>query len=162
MPALKIILICTLALIFYQDLKERQVYWFLFPLFATCSAVLFYTSTIPELFYVSVGMNIICISILLLIVFLYSRLKLKTTFYKTIGLGDVLLFIGLVFSFSTISFLVIFVFSLLFALVSHLLVKQYSKFQTVPLAGYISLFYSIAYISYWTGLTPSLYAFWSW
>ncbi|MBC2844621.1 hypothetical protein [Winogradskyella flava] len=159
MPILKIILICTLALIFYQDLKERQVYWFLFPLFAACSAVLFYTSTIPELFYVSVGMNIICISILLLIVFLYSRLKLKTTFYKTIGLGDVLLFVGLVFSFSTISFLVIFVFSLLFALVSHLLVKQYSKFHTVPLAGYISLFYGIAYISYWTGLTPSLYAF---
>lgn len=147
----------TLGLIFYQDLKERQVYWFLFPLFGICSAVLFYKNTLPELFYVSVGMNFIFISILLLIILLYSKLKLKSNFSETFGLGDVLLFVGLIFSFSTISFLVIFVFSLLFALATHLISKQYSKLQSVPLAGYISLFFGLAYIAYWTGITSSLY-----
>lgn len=158
MLILKIILIGVLGLIFYQDLKERQVYWFLFPLFGICSAILFYTSTLPELFYIAVGMNFIFISILLLIVFLYSKLKLKSSFNDAFGLGDVLLFIGLIFSFSTISFLIIFVFSLVFALLVHLVIKQYSKLQSVPLAGYISLFFGFAYLTHWAGITTSLYA----
>lgn len=155
---LKIILIFILGLIFYQDLKERQVYWFLFPLYGICSAILFYNSTLPELFYVAIGMNFIFISILLLIVFLYSKLKLKSNFSDAFGLGDVLLFVGLIFSFSTISFLIIFVFSLLFSLVVHLIIKHYSKHLSVPLAGYISLFFGLAYISHWIGITSSLYA----
>jgi hypothetical protein len=68
------------------------------------------------------------------------------------------LFIGLIFSFSTISFLTIFVFSLLFTLVTHLIIKQYSKLQSVPLAGYISLFFGLTYLSYWSGITTSLYS----
>lgn len=157
MVIIKIILIGILGSIFYQDFKERHVYWFLFPLFGFCSAFLFYNSTLPELFYIAVGMNFIFISILLLIVFLYTKLKLKSSFNEAFGLGDVLLFIGLIFSFSTISFLVIFVFSLLFALVLHLIIKQYSKLQSVPLAGYISIFFGLVYISHWIGITSSLY-----
>jgi hypothetical protein len=158
MLILKTLLIASLGLIFYQDLKERQVYWFLFPVFGVCSALIFYKSTLPELFYVSIGMNFIFISILLLVIFLYSKLKLKSNFKDAFGLGDVLLFIGLIFSFSTISFLVIFVFSLLFALIVHAFVKQQSKFQSVPLAGYISLFFGITYVFHWLGITSSLYA----
>jgi len=158
MVILKIILIIVLSSIFYQDLKERQVYWFLFPLFAVCGAILFYSNTLPELFYVSIGMNFIFISIMLSIVFLYSKLKLKSKFNEAFGLGDVLLFLGLIFSFSTISFLIIFVFSLIFSFVTHFIIKQYSKLQSVPLAGYISLFFALAYISHWTGITTSLYA----
>jgi hypothetical protein len=85
-------------------------------------------------------------------------LKLKTKVSDVFGLGDVLLFIGLIFSFSTISFLIIFVFSLLFALSVHLMVKQYSKFPSVPLAGYISLFFGMVYLSHWVGISSSLYA----
>ena len=158
MIILKIILIGVLGLIFYQDLKERQVYWFLFPLFSICSAALFYNSTLPELFYVAVGMNVSFILILLLIVFLYSKIKLNSSFNEAIGLGDVLMFIGLVFSFSTVSFLVIFVCSLVFSLTVHLIIKRYSKLQSVPLAGYISLFFSLIYLSHWAGITTSLYA----
>jgi hypothetical protein len=159
MLILKIILIVSLSLILYQDIKERQVFWFLFPLFAISGAILFYKSTLPELFYLSVGMNLIFISILLLVVCLYAKIKLSSNFNEVFGLGDILLFIGLVFSFSTISFLIIFVFSLLFALATHLIAKHYSKFHTVPLAGYMSLFFGITYLSHWTGFTSSLYVF---
>ena len=158
MVILKILLISTLGFIFYQDIKERAVYWFLFPVFGLCGAVLFYNNTLPELFYVSILMNSIFISLLLLVVFLYSKLKLKSNFFDAIGLGDVLLFLGLVFSFSTVSFLIIFVFSLLFALLLHVFIKQYSKLKSVPLAGYISLFFALAYLSHWSGVTSSLYA----
>ncbi|WP_299334902.1 hypothetical protein [uncultured Psychroserpens sp.] len=157
MVILKIILISSFSLIFYQDFRERQVYWFLFPFFGFCSAILFYNSTLPELFYVSIGMNFIFISTLLLIVFLYSKLKLKSNFQEVFGLGDVLLFLALIFSFSTISFLIVFVFSLLFSLLMHLVLKHYSKCQSVPLAGYMSLFFAIIYVSDWIGLTSSLY-----
>lgn len=158
MIILKIILVMTFILIFYQDFKERQVYWFLFPIFGLCSAILFYNSTLPELFYVSVGMNLIFISILLLVVFLYSKLKLKSKFSEVFGLGDVLLFIALIFSFSTLSFLIVFVFSLLFSLLMHFALKHYSKFQSVPLAGYMSLFFALTYLSDWIGITSTLYA----
>ncbi len=157
MLVLKIITIVSLILIFYQDFKAREVYWFLFPVFGICSAILFYNSTLPALFYVSVGMNFICIFILLLVVFLYAKLKLKSAFNEVFGLGDVLLFLGLIFSFSTISFLVIFVFSLVFSLMLHLIIKRYSKLQSVPLAGYISLFFGMVYLSHWSGIISSLY-----
>ena len=158
MLLLKAILITSLGLIFYQDLKERQVFWFLFPTFALCSATVFYQNTLPELFYISIGMNFIFVTILLLIVFLYIKIKLKSSFKEAFGLGDVLMLLGLVFSFSTVSFLIIFVFSLLFSLVMHLVIKKYTRFQTVPLAGYISLFFVIAYMADWFGITLSLYA----
>ncbi len=158
MLAIKTILIVCLGMIVYQDLKERQVFWFLFPIFALSGAGLFYKNTLPELFYISVGLNFMFITILLLFVFLYAKIKLKSSFSQAFGLGDVLLFIGLVFSFSTISFLIVFVFSLLFSLVVHLIVKQFSKFQTVPLAGYISLFFGMIYLSNWFGIISSLYA----
>lgn len=157
MLLIKVILILTLGLIFYQDLKARMVYWFLFPVLGICSAILFYNNTLPELFYVSVVMNSVFVIILLLAVYTYSKVKLKVSFDSAFGLGDVLLFVGLIFSFSTISFLVVFVFSLLFALTLHLVVKQYSKLETVPLAGYISLFFGISYLFQWTGIINSLY-----
>lgn len=158
MLILKIILITSLGLIFYQDLKERLVYWFLFPILGICSAVLFHNSTLPELFYVSIGMNLMFIAILMAVLFLYAKLKLRSDLDKVFGLGDMLMFICIAFSFSTISFIVIFVFSLFFALVLHLIVKQRTQLQTVPLAGYISLFFGIAHITQWTGVTTSLYA----
>ena len=157
MIVLKIILIVLFALIFIQDYKERQVYWFLFPLVALCSGFLFYTSTLPELFLVSIALNSSFIIILLLVVVLYAKLVLKLKVSETFGLGDALLFMGLVFSFSTVSFLTIFVFALFFSLVIHVMLKKYSKLKTVPLAGYLSLFFGLSYIAFWTGITNSLY-----
>ncbi len=158
MLLLKIILIGILILIFNQDIMERQVYWFLFPMLGACSGILFYSETMPVLFFTSVSMNFIFILILLFTLFLYAKLKLKSKFREVFGLGDVLLFICLIFSFSTVSFLIIFVFALIFSLTTHLLIKQFSKLKTVPLAGYISLFFAFVYLSSWTGITSSLYA----
>jgi hypothetical protein len=67
------------------------------------------------------------------------------------------LFFALVFSFSSVSFIIIFICSLVFSLVIHLSVKQKSKYKTIPLAGYMSLFFLITYVSYWSGLIGGLY-----
>jgi hypothetical protein len=47
--------------------------------------------------------------------------------------------------FSTISFLTLFVFSLVFALVVHQFLKNNHPEETVPLAGYMSLFFGSIY-----------------
>ena len=158
MIVLKIILLLLLGLIFFQDYKDRQVYWFLFPLVGLFSGYLFYQSTLPELFLVSVGLNALFISFLLFIVVLYSKLILKLKFTEAFGLGDALLFVSLIFSFATVSFLIIFVFALFFSLLIHLILKKYSALKTVPLAGYLSLFFGFSYIASWLGITNSLYA----
>ncbi|WP_299223882.1 hypothetical protein [uncultured Psychroserpens sp.] len=145
-------------LVFYQDYRERQVYWFLFPLIALSCGLLFYNQTLPELFIVSVLLNGVFIGLLLLAAFCYSRLVLNIKFNEAFGLGDTLLFISLIFSFSTISFIVLFVFALVFSLIIHLILKSYSATTTVPLAGYLSLFFGVSYVALWSGLTNTLYA----
>ena len=154
---LKSILIIALILILIQDVKERQVYWALFPLVGLCGGILYYKNTLHELFYISVLMNIAFVSMLLLVLFLYARLKLKTQLKNTFGLGDILMFLALSFSFSTVSFLVIFIFSLFFSLVLYFVLKKKKKIATVPLAGYMGLFFVFAYLSFWFGISDSLY-----
>ena len=156
MILIKITLILVLSFIVYQDIKERQVYWFLFPISALCFAILFYLKTIEALFYMSVIINMIFVFILLLIVFLYTKIKLKTNFRKAFGLGDVLLFLALTFSFSSVSFIVLFCSALIFSLVLHLIINK--KSTSVPLAGYMSLFFGCTYIAYWLGFINSIYS----
>ncbi|WP_298760654.1 general secretion pathway protein [uncultured Psychroserpens sp.] len=158
MLIVKLILILLFAMIFFQDYKDRRVHWFLFPLVALCSGFLFYKSTLPELFLVSVALNTFFILFLLLVVTLYSKFVLKVNVTETFGLGDAFLFISLIFSFSTVSFLVVFVFALFFSLIIHLILKKYSRCKTVPLAGYLSLFFGFSYLAFWFGITNSLYA----
>ncbi len=157
MTILKIILIVILAYICFQDIKERQIYWILLPIVAGLCSVLFYKSTLQELFFNAVLLNFSFVLLLILIIFVYSKIKHKSNFFNVIGLGDVLLFFGLALSFSTISFIVIFISALIFSLALHLLLKQKSTFNTIPLAGYMSLFFAITYISFWSGVINGLY-----
>jgi len=144
-------------MVFIQDIKERKVHWFLFPIISFCAGYLFFQNTIAQSFYYNLLFNFIFICILLTTVFLYSKLKLKTSITNTFGLGDGLLFLALVFSFSSITFIILFVGGLIFSLVMHLILKQKSKYKTVPLAGYLSLFFALVYISYWVGIINSVY-----
>lgn len=154
---IKIMLIGLFIVIGFQDIIERQAYWFLFPLIGIFCGILFYNDTLPELFLSAISMNILFVSMLMLIVFLYSRLKLKISFFDAMGLGDILLFLGLSFAFSTVSFIILFVSAMIFSLALHLLLNKKSTFKTIPLAGYMSLFFSITYIAYWSGLINGLY-----
>jgi hypothetical protein len=158
MPVIvKLVLVFTLVLVFYQDTRDRKVYWFAFPLIALCCGFLYYQHSLMELFYTSIIINLIFVGLLFMVIYLYSKFKLKTDFKNTFGFGDTLLFLALAFSFSSVSFITLFVFSLIFALVLHLLYKKRYKLKTVPLAGYMSLFFCLVYIAYWLGFVNQLY-----
>lgn len=154
---IKIVLIASFTLVFYQDLKERKVFWFLFPIIAVSSAFLMYSNMFETLFLTTIILNVSLIILLLLTVFIYAKLKLKTALSKTFGLGDGLLFFALAFTFSSISFFILFVFGLIFSLLLHLFFKSSSKFETVPLAGYLSFFFALSYLASWSGILTNLY-----
>ncbi len=155
----KIGLLLSLSIIFLQDNKDRKVYWFLFPMTAICSGVLLYSKLTPILFYTTIIVNISVVIFLLIVVFLYARFKLKVPAHTTFGLGDALLFLALTFTFTSLSFIILFVFGLLFSLLIHLVVKRKSNHTTVPLAGYLSLFFIIIYITNWFGGLKNIYLF---
>ncbi len=157
MTFIKIILITSLLIVFWQDLKVREVYWFLFPIVAFTSGTLLFSKMFSELFYITLVINISFVLILILVIFIYSKIKLKSSIEKVFGLGDGLIFLALAFTFSSVSFLILFIFGLIFSLILHLVLKNKSEYTSVPLAGYLSLFFSISYISHWSGLLKTVY-----
>lgn len=143
---LKGVLIGVFLFIFYQDCKDRKVFWFLYPIVGILVFVLQMQSVTIYPALTNSAINLVLVSFLLLICYLYSRLKLKKAFLdEVLGLGDLLFFIFISFSFSIISFLVLFVFSLLFSLLLHLALKHRDSQSTVPLAGYMALFFGVVY-----------------
>lgn len=146
MWAIKIILIATLFGIFVEDYKDRKVYWFFYPIVGIIAFFLHSIIVGWEVALSNSVVNIAFTTIILAIAFLYAATKLKRPFLKEVfGIGDVLFFLFISFSFSTISFLVLFVFSLLLSLLLHRLLN--SVHTTVPLAGYMSSFFAVVYMA---------------
>lgn len=138
---LKLAAIFCLGCISYQDFKERSVYWFLFPILAILMVCMHYLSTNSYILGLSILSNIFLVSLVLLILFLYTKLIQRKQFLDTsFGLGDLLFFYALSLSFPTLTFIIIFVFSIFFSLLCFLIFKKNMKYETVPLAGFQSLF----------------------
>lgn len=157
MVLLKVVLLVSLTAILVQDMKERRLYWFL-PFFVLVSGgLLFYNEVLPDRFWLAIAVNLCFVAILLSVVFLYTRYKLKIPLRESFGLGDGLLFMALAFGLNSIPFIVTFVFSLIFSLSLHLALKKKSTFKTVPLAGYMGLFYIFVYLAFWFGPIDSVY-----
>ncbi|MFK7750845.1 MAG: prepilin peptidase [Kordia sp.] len=144
-------------IIAYQDIKERSVYWFLFPIVACTAGYLYYTNTFFELFWKTSIVNLGIIMLVFLALQTYTKFKLRTGLKEVFGLGDALLFIGLCVAFPIASFIIFFVFSLLFSLIIHFVLKNKMKMKSVPLAGYMSVFFIGVYSMNWTGFLPNLY-----
>lgn len=144
--------------IFYQDIKERNVYWFLFIIVASCGGYLYYVDTFFELFWRTSIINLAIVGIIFLVLIAYTKFKLKVSLKDVFGLGDAILFMGLCVAFPVAAFIIFFVFSLLFSLIVHFAFKQKVQETSVPLAGYMSLFFIGIYLLHWTGFIPNIYS----
>lgn len=144
---IKIILILVLFLILVQDYKDRKVYWFLYPIVGLLVFLLQCNQNEFEVTFINSAINLAFVSLLLLIAYCYNLIKLKLNFLEEVfGLGDILFFIFISFSFSTVSFITLFVFSLIFSLLLHQLFKNKNSDTSIPLAGYMSLFFGTIYL----------------
>ncbi|SMP36644.1 hypothetical protein SAMN06265346_12336 [Flavobacterium hercynium] len=135
-----------------------MVYWFLYPVVGILAFGI-------QLHYVPLaiglsnfGFNLLFVSLILGISFLYLRLR-KLAITAAIGLGDILFFAFITFTFSIVSFLVLFIFSLMFAVILHFVLSLKKEQQTVPLAGYMSLFFLVVYTITFFHNSSFLYAY---
>lgn len=157
---LKLLLVVVFFIVFYQDNKDRFVYWFLYPLIGLLVFSIQIGSVKIFLALVNVSLNLLFVSFLLLTSYLYSKIRLQAASFKDVfGAGDILFFIFISFSFATASFLVLFVFALFFSLLLHLLFKHKNTDKTVPLAGYMALFFGSIYAVSFFCETNYLYAY---
>lgn len=139
MLAVNIVMMGLLFWIFYEDLKERKVTLAVLLLLFVVGSFLNIQQQIWEVFFISSILNLSVVLMVLLVLFIYTKVKLKQPLFEVFGLGDVLFFIFMAISFPTTTFLVLFSTSLIFSFViSVTFQKQLKKF--VPLAGLQALF----------------------
>lgn len=158
--AIKILLFLSLMFIFFQDYRDRKVYVFLFPLFGILGTYVFFLNSALEYYIFSICINFGVVLIVVLMNYLIAKLVLKKNLLKeAMGLGDILFFIAFAFCFPTVTFINLFVFSILFTFVLHWILTKLLKNKTsdVPLAGYMSLFLISIYLVSWLNLYDSLY-----
>ena len=155
---LEILWMLILGMLFYQDMKDRKVYlWLLVSgIFIGGFLHLQYQNFIV-FFAITCG-NLLFITIIFALLWLYAKLKLKKKIFEVFGTGDLLFFVLLAVSLPAVSFLMVFVFSLLFSLLIFLLFKQRFTSKTVPLAGLQSLFLGLVLIANKALVSVHLYA----
>lgn len=142
----KIVLILIFIIIFYQDFKERLVNWFLYVFVGILAFSIHCSSSNFNFALFNIKINLLIVLGILMVCYIYSKVIMKKVFFdEVMGLGDVFFFIAISLGFTVIPFLVLFVFSLVFSLFLHLVLNYKKKELTLPLAGYMSLFYAAIY-----------------
>lgn len=132
----------------YQDFKDRSISLIMVILTAILvSWSGYYYLEINQILKFA-AINVAIISIHLFVVSIYYFLKnrkLTMIVNNQIGLGDILVLIVVCFAFSPLNFTTFLMLSLALTLLFHQLGRQIWKgsAETIPLAGYLSLFYII-------------------
>lgn len=135
-----------LALIFLQDIKYRAVSWILFPaVVLVLMAGAFFGEIHFQTWFSSIAMNwgfLILNMAFLMGWFSIKGVSAKAVLQKFLGLGDLLFFVVMAFSLPFPAFPIIFVASLLLALMAGLVLLKGPPFH---LRGYRRLYWPAAY-----------------
>jgi hypothetical protein len=147
-----IILLIFLIIIAVQDIRNREVSWYLFPM-AFSVILVKALSMLPyeELFF-NFSMNLMFIGLQLIVLFSFYAMKNKkfiNIINKYIGIGDLIFFVLLCAGFSPLVFGCYLVASFLFAIIAFYVVNIFIKksISTIPLAGGLALSYSLLLIA---------------
>jgi len=152
-----VVIICC-GIIAFQDFRERAVLWFLFPILAIALAVLHLKNNSLEAFLWFSLINFILVSVILLVLFLYTKYIMRKKFINvSFGIGDILFFYALTLGFPSITFIFIFVGSILFSIILFLIFKNKWSLNTVPLAGLMGLYLLGVFIINYLPNMPFLY-----
>lgn len=115
--------------------------WILFPLLGILMGALYYWHTIPQIYLTNTVINFAFVTLTIGILYIYCKLIAKEIFInQSFGMGDLFYFYAFALGFPTITFIVLFAFSLVFSLLIFLFLKKRLHLKTVPLAGLMALF----------------------
>jgi len=155
----KIVLMLTLVSIAYQDLKDRMIYLFLFPLCGLCFGFLSYKAMGWLFLTEHLFFNVLFIGITLTVIGVYYRLKYGFTFAKAIvGKGDYWMFFATCFAMSSSAFILFSLASTIAALIVVITLRRIrdrnEDASQIPLAGYMAIFYILLFSVQWSiGIT---------
>lgn len=141
---LYLIIFCILlAVVSYQDFKDRAIDWFL-PIFLIGNALLLHFRLLSGLQWTYILGNLTIICIQLFVLCIYFSIKsgnITNIVNRQLGLGDILFFLPITILFSPLHFIAFFVVSLIVTLLSAVLLRFIKKIDntSIPLAGAMSL-----------------------
>lgn len=144
-----IILVSSLLCIVYQDFKSRMINVF-FPLMIFCFSAHVLWQKIGVSFWDIVVINAGFFLVIFSFLFAYLSVKNKAIinpFKNYFGLGDFMFFICITPFFSGLHFLMYFVFSMLFSIFCHLVLKKRFLKDSIPLAGCASMLLLLVLLS---------------
>lgn len=150
-------LIIVLLFVFFQDLKNRSVMIILLIATGILFALQMYFHLSWHMFLIGIAVNLTFVCGLFVVLYIYAKFILKKPFLNAIGLGDLFFFGCMALGFPTMTFLILFSFSLFFAVLLYVFFKRKLMQQTVPLAGFQSLFIAIVLLVSWNTTTVDLY-----
>lgn len=161
MLIVKIILLASMLYIAYEDFRFRAVSLYSFIGFGG-TAIIYsllqqgLISTLKSSFW-----NLVIVIFQLAVTFLYFRLVKKqagTFINKSLGAGDLIFLIPVLFLFSPINFICIYIVSLLLVLFSFALYTVvFKRVKTIPLAGGLSMVMSFFLAGFWIYKPAVLY-----
>jgi hypothetical protein len=137
------------AITAYQDFKDRAISWFLPLCIFILGCIEFLgiegQSLKEPLF------SLVFLVIQMGIVFGYFSFKKKTFRInftnELIGWGDLLFFVAMTPFFNLRTYLILFIAGLVFSLIGHQILNKIRPSASIPLAGWLSIFYSIYLIT---------------
>lgn len=135
------ILLITLVIVFIQDWKYRKIHIIL-PLIIFITSFLMIAIkkyALLEIVLFNVGFFLVTLCFLTIYMSLKSK-KILNPFMHYFGLGDLLFYIAITPLFLLHNYVLFFILSLFFAVCMQFGLKKIIKEQTVPLAGFSSLF----------------------
>jgi hypothetical protein len=131
----------VLLLVFFQDLKSRTIHLALPIAIFLLSLFINYLSLDMSFDVISYNVVFILINVIgLSIYFSFKNKVLVNPIDTYIGLGDIIFFLALTPLLHFKPFILFFVIGLFFSLLIHFVFLLFKPVQTIPLAGYLSLF----------------------
>lgn len=160
MPIPELLTVLCLAVVAYQDFRERAVIWFLFPALAILWSISHIQHSPIDVFLRSALLNVLLVASVLLLLWLYTVAVIGKRFLNTaFGLGDMLFLFAFALGFPTVTFIVLLASSLCFSLLAHFGLPSLREAGTVPLAGLMGCFMMAAIVLAQVPGFPSLYNF---
>lgn len=124
-----------------------MVHWVLFPIVGLLLGLTLLKHTGITFFLFALGFNILIVTSILTILWLYTTFIRKRVFLNTsFGLGDILFLYAFALGFPPFSFIILLASSICFSILAFVVLRYFKKEETIPLAGFMGVFLSVTLI----------------
>ncbi|GGX27281.1 hypothetical protein [Aquimarina muelleri] len=136
---LHVLILLSFGVMIYQDITSRHIHIVL-PILIFGISFYLNMDVIDYLDIIKSTSFLVINFIVITVYFTIKKTKLLNPFKHYIGIGDLLFLIGVTPMFSFRNYVLFFITGMLFTLIIYAIFKKKYKQDTIPLAGYLSIF----------------------